>query len=137
MKGFKKVFFNEKLVATVFRHSINIDGVKFLTNSENPFQVGVHNRKKGIKLVPHIHKIGRPLKIKEIQELLYVQKGKIRVNLYSKLGVPIKSVILKEDDAILILDIGHGVDILTDAKIFQVKQGPFPGTEHAKIYLKK
>lgn len=137
MKGLEKIYREKKLVAVVFRRSINIEGVRFLTDASNPFQVGLHNRKKGVKLTPHIHKIASPLKITQIQELLYVQKGKIRVNLYTKKGESIRSMILAENDAVLVLDIGHGVDILTDAKIFQVKQGPFPGTEHAKIYFKK
>lgn len=137
MKGLEKFFSNKKLIALVFRNSINIEGVNFLTDANNPFQIGLHNRKKGIKLTPHIHKIEKPLKIDHIQELLYVQKGKIKVNFYTKEGKRLKSVILNRDDAVLILNTGHGVDIIKDAKIFQVKQGPFPGTEHAKIYLKK
>ncbi len=137
MKGLEKIYHNKKLVASIFRASINIEGVKFFTDPQNPFQVGFHNRKKGINLDPHIHKIEKPLRIDHIQELLYVQKGKIKVSFYTRQGKLIKKSILSRDEAVLILDVGHGVEIISDAKIFQVKQGPFPGTEHAKIYLKK
>ncbi len=137
MKGLEEIFFKKKLIALVFRGYLNVEGVKFLTDPNNPFQVGLHNRKKGIKLIPHVHKIQKPLRIDHIQEILYVQKGKIRVSFYTRQGKLINKSVLSRDDAVLILDIGHGVEIISDAKIFQVKQGPFPGTEHAKIYFQK
>ncbi len=136
MKSVEKIYLGEKLIAIIFRSSVKVDGVKFFTDEFNPFQVGFHNRKKGVKLAPHIHKIEKPLIISTIQEILYVQSCNIRIKLYTKKGQAICSKILAKEDSVLIMEIGHSVNILEDSKIFQVKQGPYPGTEHAKIYLK-
>lgn len=136
MRGVEEIRNGKKLLAIVFRKNITVDGVKFLTDEQNPFQIGVHQRKKGVSLNAHIHKITKPLKIKTIQEVLYIQRGKILVTLYTKSGKVIVKKQLLENDSILLLDVGHGVEFLEDSRIFQVKQGPYLGTVHAKIYLK-
>lgn len=137
MKGLEKVLFKGKLVALIFRKNIAVDGVKFLTEESNPFQIGLHNRQKGVKLSPHIHKISKPIVVREIQELLYILSGKIRVTLYNSKGGKIAKKTLIDGDSILLLSQGHGVDFLETSKIFEVKQGPYPGTANAKLYFKQ
>ncbi|KKR34286.1 MAG: hypothetical protein UT63_C0003G0002 [Candidatus Gottesmanbacteria bacterium GW2011_GWC2_39_8] len=136
MKGFEKIIYKDKEIAMVFRGNMELEGIKFFTDEMNPFQIGIHNRPKGVKLNPHIHKMAHALVIKTIQEVLFVQRGKIRVNLFTKAGEKIQSVVLVKGDSILLMGEAHGVDILEDSYIFEIKQGPYPGTEHAKIYLK-
>lgn len=136
MKGVEPIIDKQQLTAIVFRRKIPVKGVKFMTEDMNPFQVGLHARKKGISLSPHVHKLNKPLVINTIQEILFVQSGKIRVNLYQKCGRRLAQKILNQGDSILLMNGGHGVDFLEDSRIFEVKQGPYPGTEHAKIYLK-
>lgn len=136
MKGLEKVLFEGKLVALIYRKNIAVDGVKFLTEESNSFQIGLHNQQKGIKLSPHMHKISEPIIVKEIQELLFVLSGKIRVTLYNSKGGGIAKKTLTDGDSILLLSQGHGVDFLKTSKIFEVKQGPYPGTANAKLYFK-
>lgn len=135
MKGIEEILLNKKQIAVVFRKNIPIKGVKFLTKESNDFQVGIHQREKGVLLVPHIHKLNKSLVIKTIQEILFVVSGKIKVNLLTKDGKKISSKILNEGDSILFIDEGHGVEILEDARIFEIKQGPYPGVNHSKIYF--
>jgi hypothetical protein len=122
-------------IAMIFRHTLAVDGVKFFTSEDNPFQIGIHARKKGVVLAPHVHLMEKPLTITSIQELLFISSGKIRVTLYETDGTKIEAVILTTGDAILLMNGGHGVDILEDSKIFELKQGPYPGTTHAKLYF--
>lgn len=136
MKGVEKVFLKDKLIAVTFRKNIRVDGVKFFTDAINPFQVGVHNRQRGIKLSPHVHKIDKPIVVDSIQEILYVIEGKIRVTLYTHKGQKIESKTLISGDSILFVSGGHGVDFLENSRIFEVKQGPYPGTTHAKVFFK-
>lgn len=136
MKNVEKVKEDEKLIAVIFRKNITADGVKFLTEESNPFQVGIHSRKKGTNLPPHVHKIEKPLTIKSIQEILYIVSGKVKVSLYGTKGKKIKSKTLLSGDSILLVSGGHGVDFLESSRIFEVKQGPYPGATHAKIFLK-
>ncbi len=137
MKGLEKVLLKGKLVAIIYRKDIPVDGVKFLTEESNPFQIGLHNQQKGVKLSPHMHKISQPIIVNEIQELLYVVSGKIRITLYDSKGEKIAKKTLTDGDSILLLSQGHGVDFLETSKIFEVKQGPYPGTANAKLYFEK
>ena len=134
-KGVQKIFSQGKLVAIVFRKNLKVKELEFFTGDENPFQIGAHNRKKGVKLAPHIHKLKIPITIESLQEWLFVTKGKIRVSIYTAEGKIIDRIILSEGDSILLLEQGHGVEFLKDSKIFEIKQGPFINTIHSKIFL--
>ena len=135
MKNTEKILDGKDLIALIFRKNLKVEGVRFLTAEDNPFQVGIHNRQKGIHLAPHVHKIEKPLIINSIQEILYVVEGKIRVLLFSKKGKKITSKILSPGDSILLVSGGHGLDFLEKSRIFEVKQGPYPGFDHAKSFL--
>lgn len=137
VKGLEKIFFSKKLIAIVFRKSININGVRFFTDEKNPFQVGIHNHDKNVSLMPHFHKIKKPLSIKTIQEILFVLEGKILVTLYTKGAKVISKKTLSKGDSILLISQGHGVKFLEKSRIFEVKQGPYPGQKHAKEYFKE
>lgn len=137
MKGLEKVYSGKKLIAIIFRKSIKVSNLKFFTDKKNPFQIGIHNRKKGIKLDPHFHKLEKPLIIKEIQEILFIQRGKIRIELYSSAMKLLSRKILKAGDNILLISGGHGVEFMEDSVIYEVKQGPYPGSKVAKIYFEK
>ncbi len=136
MKGVEFVRHKKQIVALVLRRNIQVLGVKFFTDVSNPFQIGIHQRKKGTVLSPHIHKMQKSLNIDTIQEVLVIQEGKILVTLYTKEGFTITRKILKTGDSILLMKEGHGIKVLANTKIFEVKQGPYPGTEHAKIYFR-
>lgn len=135
MKNAGKILNGKTLIAVIFRKNIKVEGVKFLTEEANPFQVGIHNRQKGTHLAPHVHRIEKPLIINSIQEILYVIEGKIRVSLYSTKGKKIASRVLASGDSILLVSGGHGLDFIENSRIFEVKQGPYPGFDHAKSFL--
>ena len=137
MKGVENIKVNDKIVALVFRNNTPVNELRFLTDNENPFQIGIHNRKKGVVLTPHSHKLPKPLIIRKIQEILYVVSGKILITIYTKKGEPISKKILTKGDSILLMDEGHGVEFLQKSRIFEVKQGPYPGPAFAKNYFKK
>lgn len=136
MKGVEKIKFGKKLLAIIFKKNIMFAGVKFFTDENNPFQVGIHFQKAGVTLAPHIHKLDKPPHtINTIQEILMIERGKIRVTIFSESGKVASKKVLTKGDSVLFLEGGHGVDFLEDSKVFLVKQGPFKGTMHAKIYL--
>ncbi len=135
MRGVEKIHYKKNIIAIVFRRYLSVVDLKFFTNDRNPLQVGIHQRKSGIRLSPHIHRLDNPQIIREVQEVLIVQEGKIRVTLYTKSGKIIGKKILHQGDSILLMKEGHGVDLLEKSKIFEIKQGPYPGTHHAKIYF--
>ena len=135
-QGFELVKHENKLVGMVFRSDTPIPGLKFFTDDMNPFQVGIHNQPGGIKLVPHVHVLAKPLTINTIQEFISVQKGKARLTFYTRGGKSLQEFILNAGDSALFVSEGHGVDFLEDTRLLIIKQGPYPGTQHAKLYLK-
>ena len=137
MMSEEKIYSGKKLVAIIFRKDIKVSGLKFFTDSRNPFQIGIHNRPKGLKLKPHFHKLEKPLVIDTIQEILMVQKGKIKVSLFSTSAKMLAQKILKAGDSILLISGGHGVEFLNQSIIFEIKQGPYPGSKVAKRYITK
>lgn len=137
MKGVEEITDGKDKIAIVVRKDVKVDGIKFFTDGENPFQIGVHDREKGISLPPHRHFLENNLTIDVIQEILFIQKGKIRVSLYNKKNKLIAKRTLNPQDAILLIEGGHGVDFIEDSRIFEVKQGPYPGSKKAKIYIKE
>lgn len=136
MKGLETISHSGKVLALIFRKNIKVNDLQFFTDDESPLQVGFHNRKKGIKLTPHVHEMKKPSTIKSIQEVLYIEKGKIRLTLYTPKGNVVAIKILAKGDSVLLISGGHGVDFLQKTRIFQVKQGPYSNTVHAKLYLK-
>lgn len=136
-KAVQRVYIDKKLIAIIFRKNLKVKELEFFTQDKNPFQVGAHNRKRGVKLTPHVHKLKKPITIDTLQEWLFVTKGKIRIAIYTTKGEIIHQKILSTGDSILLMEEGHGVDFLEDSQIFEIKQGPFINTVHSKIFLKQ
>lgn len=119
----------------ILRNDIDVDGIKFFTEPDNAFQVGLHHRPKGLVLPPHVHKMEHPVVINEIQEVLMVISGSIRLTLLSHDGKVLGKRILKANDSVLLIREGHQIEYLEETRMFEVKQGPYPGVKNAKIYL--
>lgn len=88
-------------------------------------------------LEPHIHKMEKPIIIEEIQEVLLVLSGAIKLTCYTTEGVLLESRILNTNDSVILLREGHQIEYLEETRMFEVKQGPYPGHKNAKIYIKK
>lgn len=135
VRGIEPIFYQNKEVACVYRSSIAVSDIQFLTSADNPFQIGIHDRQKPVKLPAHIHNCPKPLVIDHIQEILYVISGKIRVTIVSETNRQIAKKLLSPGDAILLKTQAHSVEFLGNARVFEIKQGPYPGNQHAKRYL--
>lgn len=136
MVSVQKIKHKNQVLAVVLRDSFSIKKLKFLNSPSELFQLGIHQRKKGEMFNPHLHlPPKKPFIINRISEYLYIKEGKIKITLYSPSKKKAKTLILKQGDSILLLEGGHGIKILKDAKIIEIKQGPYPGPEKAKEYF--
>jgi len=124
-----RITHNEKLFAIVIKskYSLN-EGIEFFTSDTSSQQLGLMNRKKGHIIPPHRHNI-KNRNVFLTQEVLFIRKGKIRVDFYTDSEVYVKSIILSEGDCILLADGAHGFEIIEEADIIEVKQGPYIGEE--------
>ena len=112
------------LLALVVRSTFRVDGLSFLTEDSSVLQVGYMTRPAGEVIVAHVHE---PLarKIVGTQEVLVIQEGRVRLDLFSHSRQYIASVTLNKGDLVLLSEGGHGIEVLEEARIIEVKQGPF------------
>lgn len=122
-----------KILAVIARNRDFGEGLIFPTPSDFPLQLGIHSRKKGTIISPHKHRPFPEVKELAVQEFLYVEKGRVKVELFSN-QEKIKELVLNEKDMIL-LNSGHAVQFLDDAKIIEIKQGPYRGKKEEKEYI--
>ena len=120
-----------KIIAIVTRRDFGKDGVNFVSKDDFPLQLGISGYRKGDTIKAHFH-IEKEIMINKIQEVVHIESGRTRVNLYDLNGKKFKSVELSGDDTILFVDGGHGFEILEDTKIIEVKQGPYFGKDKDK-----
>lgn len=71
----------------------------------------------------------------EACEMLLVLRGRVRVILYDE-GAPVEELVLSSGEGI-VMKCGHEVTILEDSQILEVKEGPYPGPDRDKIWLKE
>lgn len=100
------------------------DGVQFLTPLESPMQLGIMMRPKNYNVAPHIHNTNQRL-VEKTFEFIFVRNGKCVVNLFDEGKNVSHSITLETGDSILLGDCAHGIEMLTDCELIEVKQGPY------------
>lgn len=114
---------NQTIAIIVYR-DYHVDGIKFLSPADFSLQLGHMSRPAGYQVIPHIH---NPVQRHTIgtQEVLFIKKGVVRVDFYALDQRYIESRQLTAGDLILLAGAGHGIEVLEDATIVEVKNGPF------------
>jgi hypothetical protein len=111
-------------IAMIIYRDFRVDGIQFLSPNHFSLQVGHMTRPAGYEVVPHTH---NPVQRHTVgtQEVLFVKSGRIRVDLYAHDHRFIESRELNGGDLILLAGAGHGIEVLDEATIVEVKNGPF------------
>ena len=122
----KQITHNNKILAIVIKRTFQKDGIEFFTPNEFSQQLAYMKRPAGYVIKPHIHNIVER-KVEYTQEVLFIKRGKLRVDFYDDNRNYLKSIILAEGDVILLAHGGHGFEMLEDTEIIEVKQGPYAG----------
>lgn len=120
-----------ELFAMIIRSSFDEPGITFFTKDDFSQQLAYMHHPKGKKIEPHIHN-AVPRQVSFTQEVLFIKKGKLRVDFYSDQKEYLQSRILESGDFILLIKGGHGFEVLEDLIMIEVKQGPYVG-EYDKI----
>jgi hypothetical protein len=115
-------------LAIIVRSSINTPGVSFFTPGNFSQQLAYMQHPSGKKIVPHVHKIVHR-DVAQTLEVLFMRKGRLRVDLYDHVHRYVESRVLGAGDAILLVSGGHGFETLDSVEMFEVKQGPYAGDE--------
>ena len=116
----------DKLLAIVIKSNYKCEGVDFLTPNEYSQQLAYMHHPAGKVIDAHVHNlVHRNLVL--TQEVLFIKKGKLRVDFYDEYKDYLESCILEAGDAILLASGGHGFKVLEEVEMIEVKQGPYSG----------
>ncbi len=116
----------EQLLAVIIKANFKKEGIAFFTPDDFSQQLGYMNRPKGYIIDPHVHNLVER-KVTLTQEVLYIKSGKVRVDFFDDHKNYLESRILEQGDVILLAAGGHGFEMLEDAEMIEVKQGPYCG----------
>ncbi len=122
----EKICSPDKQLAIIVRHDYRANGIEFFTPSTYSQQLGYMKRPTGYVIPPHVH---NPVKreVEYTKEVLVIRRGVVRVDFYSEDQAYLCSTTLRAGDIILLAYGGHGFEILEEAEIVEVKQGPYAG----------
>jgi len=127
-KGLEYVYHQGELYCIILRDSYEGQGIEFFTPDSFSQQLGFLPHKKGNVIKPHKHKINKR-EILFTQEVLFMKKGKVKVNFYDPSALFVGSEIVGKGDVILLAGGGHGFEIMDEAIMIEIKQGPYVGEE--------
>ena len=130
MKMIDKVLNGNQLLAIIISRSFNEPGIRFFTSENLSQQLAYMEYPSGKEIPPHVH---NPVmrEVQHTQEVLFLRKGKLRVDFYDERKEYLESRILEAGDTILFATGGHGFEVLEDIEMIEVKQGPYAG-DHDK-----
>ena len=114
------------LLALVVRSEFSEPGIHFFTDSDSTQQLGYMRRLAGHEVKAHRHNVV-PRVIETTQEVLFIKRGLCQLNLYGSDNEPVHSVELSSGDVVLLAAGGHGLVMLEESEILEVKQGPYGG----------
>lgn len=119
-----QVKYKSEILAIIVYANYESDDIEFFTPESFSQQLGYMKRAKGYVIRPHVH-MRFPREILYTKEVLYIKKGKIRVDFYTDTQQYLESKVLSEGDIILLAFGGHGIEMLEETEIIEVKQGPY------------
>lgn len=123
----------DKLLAMVIRDHYCCEGVDFITPNDYSQQVAYMHHPAGKIIDAHIHNLVHR-NVVLTQEVLFIKKGKLRVDFYDDYEDYLESVLLESGDVILLVSGGHGFTVLDEVEMIEVKQGPYSGDADKKRF---
>ena len=124
------ITYHNQLLALIVSNKFNQPGIHFFTPNELSQQLAYMRHPAGKVIQPHVHN-PVPREVEYTQEVLFIKKGKLRVDFYNNQQQYLESRILETGDVILLVTGGHGFEALEEIEMVEVKQGPYVG-EHDK-----
>ena len=115
---------NHNLIAIVHKDSDFRDGKTFYTDNNKDFQFGTFKLEQGEIIENHIHN-SQKREINKTSEAIVVIKGSLKIMLFDNEKNFIDAVIINTNDAILLFEGGHGIEVIEESKFIEFKQGPY------------
>lgn len=128
------IIHNNQLLAIIISNKFDEKGIHFFTPNELSQQLAYMRHPAGKIIEPHVHNpVSR--EVQYTQEVLFIKKGKLRVDFYNDAQAYLESRILEAGDVILLATGGHGFEALEEIEMFEVKQGPYCGDKDKTRFI--
>ncbi len=122
----KKIIHNGKLLGIIISNKYNEPGIHFFTPDDFSQQLAFMKHPSGKIIQPHVHnEVKREVHF--TKEVLFIRRGKLRIDFYTDEQNYIESHLLETGDVILLSEGGHGFELLEETEMIEVKQGPYAG----------
>ena len=131
-KNYEEIKHNNQLVAIILHSIYTSEKTTFFSPPDFSQQLGYIVYKKHGIIKAHFHREIRR-KITLTQEVLIIKKGRLVINFYTTNKKYITSRRLRAGDTIFLCSGGHGLKMLEDTEIIEVKQGPYSGKDNDKV----
>jgi len=115
-----------ELLAIILSYRYREEGIRFFTPDELSQQLAFMRHPAGKVIAPHVHN-PVPREVQFTQEALFIRKGKLRVDFFDAAQRYLESRILGAGDVILLIQGGHGFEVLEELEMIEIKQGPYAG----------
>jgi len=126
----------KNLLALMVSNKFNAPGIHFFTENDLSQQLAFMKHPKGKIIQPHIHN-SVIRKVHFTQEVLFIKKGRLRVDFYTEEQEYLESRMLEAGDVIILIQGGHGFEVLEELEMFEVKQGPYTGEGDKTRFVSK
>ena len=126
----------EQLLAVIISNGFSKPGIHFFTPADLSQQLAYMCHPAGKEIAPHVHN-PVPREVHYTQEVLFIKRGKLRVDFYDDARNYLESRILEAGDTILLATGGHGFEVLEEIEMIEVKQGPYAGEQDKTRFVAK
>jgi mannose-6-phosphate isomerase-like protein (cupin superfamily) len=130
----ENITYHNQLLALIVSDKFNESGIHFFTPNELSQQLAYMRHPVGQVIQPHVH---NPVtrEVQYTQEVLFIKRGKLRVDFYNNQQQYLESRILEAGDVILLVTGGHGFEVLEEIEMIEVKQGPYVGEQDKTRFI--
>lgn len=124
----QQIIYEDRVLALIISSDFSKPGIHFFTPNSFSQQLAYMKHPTGKTIQPHVHNPVRR-EVFYTQEVLLIKKGKLRVDFYTQEQQYLESRVLEAGDIILLIEGGHGFEVLEELEMIEVKQGPFVGQQ--------
>jgi mannose-6-phosphate isomerase-like protein (cupin superfamily) len=118
----------EQLLAVIITRNFSKPGIHFFTPDDLSQQLAYMRHPAGKEILPHVHN-PVPREVRYTQEVLFIRRGRLRVDFDDDQKQYLQSRVLEAGDTILLATGGHGFEVLEEVEMIEVKQGPYAGEQ--------
>lgn len=124
----QEVIHEGQLLGIIISADFRKPGIHFFTPNTLSQQIAYMRHPAGKSIQPHVHN-PVPREVCYTQEVLMIKRGKLQVDFYTDQQEYLESYVLQAGDVILLVQGGHGFEVLEEVEMIEVKQGPYVGDQ--------